>query len=47
MSLLKSQHPLGFGEPEDIAALSAFLLSDKASWITGSDIPVDGGYTAQ
>jgi NAD(P)-dependent dehydrogenase (short-subunit alcohol dehydrogenase family) len=47
LNALKSQHPLGFGEPEDIAALSAFLLSDKASWITGSDIPVDGGYTAQ
>ena len=44
---LKRQHPLGFGEPEDIAALCAFLLSDKASWITGSDIPIDGGYTAQ
>jgi len=47
LNALKSQHPLGFGEPEDIAALSAFLLSDKASWITGSDIAVDGGYTAQ
>jgi NAD(P)-dependent dehydrogenase (short-subunit alcohol dehydrogenase family) len=47
LKALNSQHPLGFGEPEDIAALSAFLLSDKASWITGSDIPVDGGYTAQ
>lgn len=47
LKALKSQHPLGFSEPEDIAALSAFLLSDKASWITGSDIPVDGGYTAQ
>ena len=47
LKAIKSQHPLGFGEPDDIANLSAFLLSDKASWITGSDIPVDGGYTAQ
>ncbi|HEY3736954.1 MAG TPA: SDR family oxidoreductase [Jatrophihabitans sp.] len=31
------------GEPEDIAQLAAFLLSDKASWITGVCLPVDGG----
>jgi NAD(P)-dependent dehydrogenase (short-subunit alcohol dehydrogenase family) len=31
------------GEPEDIARASAFLLSDAASWITGSTLVVDGG----
>jgi NAD(P)-dependent dehydrogenase (short-subunit alcohol dehydrogenase family) len=31
------------GEPEDIAGLAAFLLSDEASWMTGQIIGVDGG----
>lgn len=41
------QHPLGIGNPEDVANLAVFLLSDKASWITGSEIVIDGGYSAQ
>lgn len=37
-------HPLArLGEPEDIAALAAFLLSAEADWITGQIIGVDGG----
>lgn len=40
-------HPLGFGEPEDVAAVLAFLTGPGARWITGAVIPVDGGYTAQ
>jgi meso-butanediol dehydrogenase/(S,S)-butanediol dehydrogenase/diacetyl reductase len=34
------------GEPEDIAAAAAFLASDDASFITGVNLPVDGGVTA-
>ena len=34
------------GEPSEVAAGIAFLLSDDASFITGVDLPVDGGYLA-
>jgi 3-oxoacyl-[acyl-carrier protein] reductase len=37
--------PMGrLGEPREFAALAAFLASDRASYITGSSIPVDGGW---
>ena len=35
------------GQPEEIANLVLFLLSDKASFITGTLVPIDGGYTAK
>ena len=42
---MKTQYPLGLGEPGYIADVVSFLLSDKASWITGQQITVDGGAT--
>lgn len=36
--------PMGrFGEPEELAALAVFLSSDLAGYITGTQVPVDGG----
>ncbi|MCF6768258.1 SDR family oxidoreductase [Thiotrichales bacterium 19S11-10] len=43
-----STQPLNrIGKPEEVAALAYFLASNQASFITGSVISVDGGYTAQ
>ena len=42
---LETKYPFGLGEPEDIANIVTFLLSDKSRWITGQNIVVDGGRT--
>jgi NAD(P)-dependent dehydrogenase (short-subunit alcohol dehydrogenase family) len=40
----KETHPLGRpGQPEEVAALIMFLASEKAGWMTGETIPIDGG----
>ena len=40
----KTTHPLGrVGKPEEIADLIYFLASDRASWITGATVSIDGG----
>lgn len=45
---VRNLHPLGrIGEPRDIGALVAFLASDEASYITGTEIVIDGGITAR
>lgn len=43
---VEGEHPLGIGEPEDVANAIAFLLADSGRWITGTALVVDGGYTA-
>ncbi len=48
ISALASQHPLGhIGEPDDIAWGIVYLASDEAKFVTGSELVIDGGYTAQ
>jgi NAD(P)-dependent dehydrogenase (short-subunit alcohol dehydrogenase family) len=40
-------HPIGrIGEPEEVAELIAFLVSDRAGFVTGSDFRIDGGLTS-
>ncbi len=42
---LSKTQPIGrMGEPEEVANLALFLCSDEASFITGTDFPIDGGY---
>ncbi|SPJ16036.1 hypothetical protein SBDP2_700006 [Syntrophobacter sp. SbD2] len=37
--------PIGrMGQPDDVAALIAFLASERAGFITGDSIQIDGGY---
>lgn len=45
---LDARHPIGrVGKPEEIASGIAFLLSDDAAFMTGSELVIDGGYIAQ
>lgn len=45
---LDSLHPIGHvGEPDDIAYGVLYLASDESKFITGSELVIDGGYTAQ
>lgn len=45
---LLARHPIGrFGQPIEVATAILFLASDEASFITGANLAVDGGYTAQ
>jgi NAD(P)-dependent dehydrogenase (short-subunit alcohol dehydrogenase family) len=42
------RYPLGrYGKPEEVAYAVIYLLSDAATWITGSNLLIDGGYTLQ
>jgi len=42
---LSKTQPIGrMAEPEEVAALALYLCSDEASFITGTDYPIDGGF---
>jgi len=47
MKEILNEHPLGLGAPEDVAYAAVFLLSEQSKWITGINMPVDGGYLAK
>lgn len=45
-NFFKKNHLLGLAKPQDISGMALFLLSDRAKWITGTSIAVDGGFLA-
>jgi 3(or 17)beta-hydroxysteroid dehydrogenase len=46
--IMLSRIPLGcYGQPEDVAYGVLYLASDEAKWVTGSELVIDGGWTAQ
>ena len=43
---LSATQPIGrMAKPEEIASLALYLCSDEAGFVTGSDYPIDGGFT--
>ncbi len=47
LNKIKGLHPLGLGQPEDVANACVYLISDASRWVTGTNLLVDGGYTAR
>lgn len=46
LELDAKRYPLGrYGKPEEVAHAVIYLLSDASSWVTGSNLLIDGGYT--
>ena len=44
---IKALHPLGLGKPSDVANACVYLVSDASQWVTGTNMVIDGGYTAR
>ncbi|HVD98339.1 MAG TPA: SDR family oxidoreductase [Cytophagaceae bacterium] len=40
-------HPLGIGKPEDVSWACIYLLSEASRWVTGTNLIIDGGYSAK
>ena len=47
VAAIEARHPLGPGNPVDVARAAVFLLAPATTWITGTDLTIDGGYSAQ
>jgi NAD(P)-dependent dehydrogenase (short-subunit alcohol dehydrogenase family) len=47
LQLEERKYPLGFGSASDVSNTAVFLLSDATTWMTGSELLLDGGYTLQ
>jgi NAD(P)-dependent dehydrogenase (short-subunit alcohol dehydrogenase family) len=47
LNKIKALHPLGPGQPDDVANACVYLLSDASRWVTGTNLIVDGGYLAR
>ena len=47
LEAISNLHPLGLGQSLDVANLAAFLLAEESQWITGTTIPIDGGFLAR
>ncbi|WP_456077487.1 SDR family oxidoreductase [Kamptonema formosum] len=48
LAYIEAQHPVGrIGQPEEVANAVTWLCSEKASFVTGHNMVIDGGYTAQ
>ena len=46
--MMLSRNPLGrYGDSEDVAYGVLYLASDESSFVTGSELVIDGGWTAQ
>lgn len=44
---VESMHPLGYGQPQDVSSAVLFLASEASRWTTGSEVVLDGGFTAR
>ncbi len=44
---IETLHPLGLGNVDDVANACVYLISDASKWVTGTNLIVDGGYTAR